>query len=159
MLIQYTNSDATSATAHLRAYPDVFENFYRYLDDLMPCVHMPVALFFVEYRRRLEGWLDEDWHHWETDQTTVLHARQLLQALLLAVGFDTLEAAEAVYPFILNEHIESYIRESEDYYRCFHEDEAHDDEDDDDITVACATDDDDITVACATDDDDAAAQY
>jgi hypothetical protein len=156
LLMQYTNSDAMSATAHLRAYPDFFKNFYRYMDDLMPCVHMPVALFFDEYRRRLEGWLEEGDHHWETDMFTVLHARQLLQALLLAIGFDTLEAAEAVYPFILVEHIESYIRESEEHY---HDDEAHDDEDDDDITVAYATDDDDITVACAPDDDDAPANY
>ena len=36
LLVQYTNSDAMSATAHLRAYPDFFENFYRYLNDFMP---------------------------------------------------------------------------------------------------------------------------
>jgi hypothetical protein len=87
-------------------------------------------------------------------------ARQLLPALLFAIGFDNLEAAEAVYPFTLVEHIERWLRESEEHY---HEDEAlaHDDEDDDDIqvTVAYATDDDDITVACAPDDDDAPAQY
>jgi hypothetical protein len=141
LLVQYTNSDAMSATAHLRAYPDFFENFYRCMDDLMPCVHMPVALFFVEYRRRLEGWLREGDLHWETCQITVKHVRQLLQALLLAIGFDTLEAAEAVYPFILVEHIEREIRYREDEAR-YLEDEAHDDEDDDDMTVACATDDD-----------------
>ena len=104
LLIQYTNSDAMSATAHLRAYPDFFENFYRYLNDFMPCVHMPVALFFVEYRRRLKGWLEEACNV-HACVNTVLHARMLLQAQLLAIGFDTLEAAEAVYPFILVEHI------------------------------------------------------
>ena len=86
--------------------------------------------------------------HWETDQTTVEHARQLLQALLLAIGFDTLEAAEAVYPFILDERIEGYLEDE----ACYLEDEAHDDEDDDDVTVACATDDD-------SDDSTAHAQY
>jgi Rad3-related DNA helicase len=119
---------------------------------------MPVALFFVDYRRRLKGWLEEACNV-NAYVYTVLHARILLQALLLAIGFDTLEAAEAVYPFILVEHIESHLRELEEEIRRYHEDEAHDDDDDDDVTVACATDDDDITVACATDDDDAAAQY
>jgi hypothetical protein len=121
-----------------------------------------MALFFVEYRRRLEGMLEEACH-WETYKHTVLHARQLLQALLLAIGFDTLEAAEAVYPFILVEHIESWLRYLEDEARYLEdearyledearylEDEAHDDEDDDDVTVACATDD---------DSDDSPAQY
>ena len=74
--------------------------------------------------RRLEGMLEEACH-WETDKNTVLHARQLLLALLLAIGFDTLEAAEAVYPFILVEHIESWLRYLEDEAR-YLEDEVHD---------------------------------
>ncbi len=129
LLIQYrdTKSDAMSTTAH---YPDFFETICPYLDDLMPCVQCAHAcvLVFVEYRpsRRLEGWLEEGYHHWETDQLeiTVLHARQLLQALLLAIGFDTLEAAEAVYPFILVEHIERWLRASEERAH-YHEDQAH----------------------------------
>jgi hypothetical protein len=69
------------ASARAGAYPGdfkLFENFYRCRrhDDLKPCVHMPVALFFVEYRRRLEGML-EGACHWEADKNTVfkLHAR------------------------------------------------------------------------------------
>jgi hypothetical protein len=43
--------------------------------------------------------------------------RQLLRALLLTIGFDTLEAAEAVYPFILvDHHIERFGPESEGHY-------------------------------------------
>ena len=72
----------------------------------------------------------------------------------LSPGFDTLEAAEAMYPFILVEHIERWLRESEEHY---HEDEAHDDdEDDDDMTVALA-----CPGQCVTDNDaeDSPAQY
>ena len=111
----HDNSKCFLSNGYIEGVEDyLIENYsgYSIKLPLFPCIHMPIKEFFNEVSNHTMEYLGENYFFdlWEDILITNYEVmRKLLQSLLQAMGFLSVEEAEKKYPFIISEGIENFL--------------------------------------------------